>query len=229
MVAWCPCRYKHEIRKEDKEALRKLIKVQYHYQVSPEITRELDASRYTLSSAGSVQLALCFAAQSRSILVICWQSIVMHTSTAWWHNGELTPSCWILGLHAAVLECEQVHKSHDAASDHILSYFDTFVPALHILSVRYCMHVCNRWSGSYCWGQGKLCHAACDCFAQSFRILFCFRSRGEKESGVAAMEVQSRVGKNVVEDPRDLPPVIFMDEDWFMLFVMAQIGACAAY
>ncbi len=40
-----------------------------------------------------------------------------------------------------------------------------------------------------------------------------FRSRGEKESGVAAMEVQSRVGKNVVEDPRDLPPVILMDED----------------
>jgi hypothetical protein len=46
----------------------------------------------------------------------------------------------------------------------------------------------------------------------SLRILFCFRSRGEKESGVAAMEVQSRVGKNVVEDPRDLPPVILMDE-----------------
>ena len=38
-------RYKHEIRKEDKEATRKLIKVQYHYKVSPEITRELDASR----------------------------------------------------------------------------------------------------------------------------------------------------------------------------------------
>ncbi|KAL3141390.1 hypothetical protein ABBQ32_004967 [Trebouxia sp. C0010 RCD-2024] len=76
-------RYKHEIRKEDKEALRKLIKVQYHYQVSPEITRELDASR----------------------------------------------------------------------------------------------------------------------------------SRGEKDTGAAAMEVQSRVGKNIVEDPRDLPPVILMDED----------------
>ena len=44
-----PCRYKHEIRKEDQEALRKLIKVQYHYQVSPEITRELDASRYAVS------------------------------------------------------------------------------------------------------------------------------------------------------------------------------------
>lgn len=43
--AECCCRYKHEIRKEDKEALRKLIKVQYHYQVSSEITRELDASR----------------------------------------------------------------------------------------------------------------------------------------------------------------------------------------
>lgn len=42
------CRYKHEIRKEDKEALRQLIKVQYHYQVSPEITRELDASRYAI-------------------------------------------------------------------------------------------------------------------------------------------------------------------------------------
>ena len=40
-----------------------------------------------------------------------------------------------------------------------------------------------------------------------------FRSRGEKETGVVAMEVHSRVGKNVVEDPRDLPPVILMDED----------------
>lgn len=40
-----------------------------------------------------------------------------------------------------------------------------------------------------------------------------FRSRGEKESGVAAMEMQSRVSKNVVENPRDLPPVIMMDED----------------
>lgn len=39
------CRYKHEIRKEDKEGLRKLTKRQYHYQVTPEITRELDASR----------------------------------------------------------------------------------------------------------------------------------------------------------------------------------------
>lgn len=39
------------------------------------------------------------------------------------------------------------------------------------------------------------------------------RSRGEKDTGAAAMEVQSRVGKNVVEDPRDLPPVIMMDED----------------
>jgi len=44
-------------------------------------------------------------------------------------------------------------------------------------------------------------------------IVFCSRSRGEKETGVAAMEIQSRVGKNVVEDPRDLPPVILMDED----------------
>ena len=41
-------RYKHEIRKEDKEGLRKLIKTQYHYQVTPEITRELDASRYAV-------------------------------------------------------------------------------------------------------------------------------------------------------------------------------------
>ena len=39
------------------------------------------------------------------------------------------------------------------------------------------------------------------------------RSRGEKDTGVAAMEVQSRIGKKVVEDPRDLPPVILMDED----------------
>ena len=40
------CRYKSEIRAEDKDALRQLIKEQYHYQVTPEIHRELDASRY---------------------------------------------------------------------------------------------------------------------------------------------------------------------------------------
>ena len=38
-------RYKSEIRQEDKAALRQLIKEQYHYQVTPEIHRELDASR----------------------------------------------------------------------------------------------------------------------------------------------------------------------------------------
>ena len=44
-------------------------------------------------------------------------------------------------------------------------------------------------------------------------MAMCCRSRGEKDTGAAAMEVQSRVGKNMVEDPRDLPPVILMDED----------------
>ena len=38
-------RYKNEIRGEDREALRRLIGTQYHYQISPEVSRELDASR----------------------------------------------------------------------------------------------------------------------------------------------------------------------------------------
>ena len=38
-------RYKSEVRAEDKEALRRLIKAQFHYQVTPEVLRELDASR----------------------------------------------------------------------------------------------------------------------------------------------------------------------------------------
>ena len=38
-------RYKNEVRAEDKEALRRLIKAQFHYQVTPEVLRELDASR----------------------------------------------------------------------------------------------------------------------------------------------------------------------------------------
>ena len=37
-----------ECRAEDRDALRKLIKVQYHYKISPEVTRELDTSRYRL-------------------------------------------------------------------------------------------------------------------------------------------------------------------------------------
>ena len=38
-------RYKHEIRREDQEALRKLVKVQYHRKMTPEIQRELEAAR----------------------------------------------------------------------------------------------------------------------------------------------------------------------------------------
>ncbi len=38
-------RYKHEIRAEDKQQLHKLIRRQFHYLVTPEIHRELEASR----------------------------------------------------------------------------------------------------------------------------------------------------------------------------------------
>jgi len=38
-------RYKAEIRKEDKDSLRALCRAQHHYQVTPEVLRELDASR----------------------------------------------------------------------------------------------------------------------------------------------------------------------------------------
>eukprot|EP00877_Chromochloris_zofingiensis_P005227 jgi/Chrzof1/14705/Cz09g12210.t1 len=47
-VVWHQCllcfvqRYKHEIKEADKEALRKLVQQQHHYQVSPEVLRELD-------------------------------------------------------------------------------------------------------------------------------------------------------------------------------------------
>ena len=40
-----PCRYKNEMRAEDKVALQKLMKRQYHYLVTPEVHRELEASR----------------------------------------------------------------------------------------------------------------------------------------------------------------------------------------
>ena len=62
-------RYKHEIRKEDQEALRKLIKVQYHYQVSPEITRELDASRYAVSDRNLSQHECLHTAASQQACV----------------------------------------------------------------------------------------------------------------------------------------------------------------
>ena len=37
--------YKSEIRREDKDALRALLRKQFHHLVTPEILRELDASR----------------------------------------------------------------------------------------------------------------------------------------------------------------------------------------
>ena len=41
---WLGCRYKTEIRREDKHALRDLVKRQHHYALTPEILRELDSS-----------------------------------------------------------------------------------------------------------------------------------------------------------------------------------------
>ena len=47
-VVWHQCllcfvqRYKDEVRPQDKENIRKLCSAQHHYQVSPEIVRELD-------------------------------------------------------------------------------------------------------------------------------------------------------------------------------------------
>ena len=38
-------RYKAEIRKEDKESLKALCKVQYHYKMTPEVLREIEASK----------------------------------------------------------------------------------------------------------------------------------------------------------------------------------------
>lgn len=127
-------------------------------------------------------------------------------------------------LHAAVLDCKQVLKSCDAAFAQILAKFVTYL-ILHFTLCQSdaCMHLSKRGSElCSCSDLAKVrakflvsCQAACACLSLTvpLRILFYFRSRGEKESGVAAMEVQSRVGKNVVEDPRDLPPVILMDED----------------
>ena len=71
--------------------------MQYHYQVSPEITRELDASRYTLSSAGSVQLALCFAAQSRLLLVRLGHMLAKHCNCM-----HLLPDDIVMSLHLVV-------------------------------------------------------------------------------------------------------------------------------
>jgi essential nuclear protein 1 len=38
-------RYKAEIRKEDKDLLRQLCQTQHHYLITPEVLRELDASK----------------------------------------------------------------------------------------------------------------------------------------------------------------------------------------
>lgn len=38
-------RYKHEIREEDKDGIRKLVGVQHHHLVSPEVLRELNSGR----------------------------------------------------------------------------------------------------------------------------------------------------------------------------------------
>lgn len=45
-------RYKTEVRAEDKDALRDLVKRQHHYALTPEILRELDASRSRGEAAG---------------------------------------------------------------------------------------------------------------------------------------------------------------------------------
>ena len=146
-IARCPCRYKHEIRKEDKEALRKLIKVQYHYQVSPEISRELDASRYTLLSAGSVQLALCFAAQIRLVLVRLGHVLAKHCNCTY-----LLPDGMIVSAYLVVdfCVCMLLYWSASKSTSlklHMVSLFVTYW--IHYITV-VSMRLSNRRSESYC-------------------------------------------------------------------------------
>lgn len=69
-------RYKNEVRAEDKEALRRLIKAQFHYQVTPEVLRELDASRCgalsTCLSGSVVDSSECTAVLSM------WENPYLH-------------------------------------------------------------------------------------------------------------------------------------------------------
>lgn len=55
-------RYKSEIRAEDKEVLKRVMRVQYHYQVTPEIHRELEGSRNRGDKRGGPE---AMAGQSR--------------------------------------------------------------------------------------------------------------------------------------------------------------------
>lgn len=48
-------RYKTEVRAEDKEALRDLVKRQHHYALTPEILRELDSSRSRGEAPGAAE------------------------------------------------------------------------------------------------------------------------------------------------------------------------------
>lgn len=57
-------------RAEDREVLRKLIKQQYHYQISPEVSRELDTSR-------SARQRCCNASQAPAL-----DYLMHHTANA---------------------------------------------------------------------------------------------------------------------------------------------------
>ena len=81
-------RYKAEIRKDDKAGLRQLIKVQYHYQVTPEIHHELDASRYEQTQ----DLTLSVSTDS---LALTWLKI------AWW--GWLNETLHASGAYMLLL------------------------------------------------------------------------------------------------------------------------------
>lgn len=68
LKAVCVFRYKHEIRKEDKEALQQLMRRQYHYLVTPEIHRELEASRWDSHPSDCYSTATPNTAKSSRLL-----------------------------------------------------------------------------------------------------------------------------------------------------------------
>jgi essential nuclear protein 1 len=59
-------RYKAEVRREDKAALRELCRAQHHHLVTPEVLRELDASRSRGERAEGAEAAAAEAAAGRA-------------------------------------------------------------------------------------------------------------------------------------------------------------------
>ena len=183
------CRYKAEIRAEDKTALHRLLRRQYHYLVTPEVHRELEAPRREGPLMPAVPAHLASLCARWHLLLQNW-GMDSHCGEGW--------APFVFGTHSR----RDMQGSPPAQAQHHVPLLASVCAVLTSLLNGHPSRHSRSHAARLVAVVSRLCNHG-----------VALRSRGEKGGKAGALEAQARISSKVMENIRELPPVLLMDED----------------